>query len=243
MQDIHQKWLKEMGVEDFTANMPYNYFTNEMKKEATVILSPKESKNISRQLADNIDNIDTLRKTVEEFEGCALKKTANKTVFADGVAEAEIMLIGEAPGANEDQEGIPFCGISGKLLDNMMKAIGLSRKENIYITNTIFWRPPGNRKPTEQELQACLPFVEKHIALINPKIVILVGGTAVESLLGPKMSISRIRGKFLEYHNQYLVSPIKIAAIFHPSYLLRQPSQKRLAWQDLLAIKTHLIMA
>lgn len=150
------------------------------------------------------------------------------------------MLIGEAPGANEDMEGIPFCGQSGKLMDEMFAQVDLTRKDNIYITNTIFWRPPGNRKPTPEELQICKPFLEKHIALINPELLVLVGATAVEAILDTKQGITGLRQKFFDYTNTYMNKKVKSTAIFHPSYLLRQPSQKRLTWSDLLFIKNHL---
>jgi DNA polymerase len=173
---------------------------------------------------------------VLNFDGCQLKKTATKTVFSDGNQQADIMFIGEAPGANEDIQGIPFCGDSGKLLDNMLLSIGLNRT-NIYISNSIFWRPPGNRRPTPDEIAICLPFVEKHIALVNPKLLILVGSTAVSAVMNINDPMSKMRNRFFSYNNNYLSKPIDIAAIFHPSYLLRQPSQKKLAWQDLLLIK------
>lgn len=181
--------------------------------------------------------LEELKKQVQNFDGCDLKKTAINTVFGDGVADAKIMLIGEAPGATEDQEGIPFCGDSGKLLDNMMASIGLSRKSNIYITNTIFWRPPANRRPTPEEVEACRPFVEKHIAIIKPKLLILVGSTAVTSLLGDHLQISRIRQEYYSYKNDYLDEPIVTTAIFHPAYLMRQPMQKKTSWHDLLKIR------
>jgi len=151
-------------------------------------------------------------------------------------ADASVMFIGEAPGAEEDAKGIPFCGASGKLMDQIFAHVGLSRDKNIYITNTIFWRPPGNRKPTPEELAMCEPFVEKHIALIRPKLIVLVGGTAVASILGITQGITKIRGKFFDYKNGYLDYSIKAVPIFHPSYLLRSPGQKRYAWIDALQI-------
>jgi DNA polymerase len=179
----------------------------------------------------------SLRSAVMNFDGCALKATATNTVFGDGIETAKIMLIGEAPGATEDAQGIPFCGESGKLLDNMILSIGLSRTKNVYITNTIFWRPPGNRAPTDQEIEACRPFVEKHIALIKPELLILVGSTAVTSLIGKHLQISKIRQEYYQYTNKYLDKAIKTTAVFHPAYLMRQPSQKKAMWYDLLRIK------
>jgi len=194
----------------------------------------------SRLLADNANTLDELKNYVINFKGCDLKKTATNTVFADGINSSEIMLVGEAPGASEDESGIPFCGQSGQLLDNMMHTIGLSRKENIYITNTIFWRPPANRRPTDQEIEICRPFVEKHIALVKPKLLVLVGATALTSLLGNHLQISRIRQEYYQYKNQYLDSSITTTAIFHPAYLLRQPFQKKATWYDLLKIQQFL---
>ncbi len=192
-----------------------------------------------RALADAVTTLDQLKSSLLSFDGCDLKKTATNTVFSDGVATAKIMLIGEAPGASEDATGIPFCGESGKLLDNMISTIGLSRKENVYITNTIFWRPPANRRPTSEEVEICRPFVEKHIALIKPDLLILVGATAVTSLLGD-LQISKIRQEHYQYKNQYLTKPITTTALFHPAYLLRQPFQKKATWFDLLKIQEFL---
>lgn len=190
--------------------------------------------------ADKLDGVTTLedlRSVVMEFDGCALKYGAKNTVFSDGVSSAKIMLIGEAPGASEDEQGIPFCGDSGKLLDAMLKSIGISRNTNCYISNTVFWRPPANRVPTDEEIEICRPFVEKHIALINPTLLILVGSTAVSSLLGKHMKISKIRQEYYLYSNRYMEHPVNTTAIFHPAYLLRQPLQKKATWYDLLRIK------
>lgn len=191
----------------------------------------------SRQLADTVKTLADLEAAVRHFEGCSLKKTAKNTVFADGTPDSDVMLIGEAPGADEDRQGIPFCGASGQLLDLMLRQAGLERSRNFYITNTLFWRPPGNRTPLPDELQICLPFVEKHIALINPKLLILVGNTAAKNLLGENSGVTRLRSKQFHYTNQYIDGNIATRVIFHPSYLLRQPAHKRIAWQDLLDIR------
>lgn len=193
----------------------------------------------ARKLAGKCNTVDELKNAVKSFEGCEIKKTATNTVFSDGNQDAKIMLVGEAPGANEDLKGIPFCGASGMLLDKMLNAINLDRTK-VYISNTVFWRPPGNRKPTNLELDMCRPFVEKHIALVSPQILVLVGGIACYSLLDHTKTISSLRGKFHTYTNQYLPNPITTVAIFHPAYLLRQPMQKRLAWEDLKKIKEYL---
>lgn len=193
----------------------------------------------AKELAAQATTLEALREAVKDFDGLAIKKTATNMVFADGNPKASVMLIGEAPGANEDAEGIPFCGMSGKLLDTMLATIGLSRTENAYITNTIFWRPPGNRRPTPEELMICRPFVEKHIALVNPKLLVLVGGTATAALLNDSLSISRLRGTFHSYKTPFAATEFPVGVLFHPSYLLRSPLQKRLAWQDLQGIRDY----
>jgi len=207
--------------------------------QISLAMTPQHDTLSPRILADKATNLEQLKEALLSFHGCDLKKTAINTVFGDGVATAKIMLIGEAPGASEDATGIPFCGESGKLLDNMISAIGLTRSKNVYITNTIFWRPPANRRPTNEEIEICRPFVEKHIALIQPDLLILVGATAVTSLLG-ELQISKIRQEYYQYQNQYLANPITTTALFHPAYLMRQPFQKKTTWYDLLKIQEFL---
>jgi uracil-DNA glycosylase family 4 len=191
----------------------------------------------ARKAADDAKTIAELRAAVESFDGLSIKKTANKCVFAEGAETAPIMLIGEAPGENEDTQGRPFCGVSGRLLDEIFKHIGHTRAENLYITNSIFWRPPGNRRPTDEEIEMCRPFVEKHIALINPKVLVLVGATATASVLQTKESISTLRKGSQIYKCNYLKKDFTTRCIYHPSYLLRQPSQKKTSWFDALEIK------
>lgn len=198
----------------------------------------------SRQLADEAKTLADLRKAVEGFNGCALKKTANKTVFADGNPQSQVMVIGEAPGADEDREGIPFCGMSGKLLDKVLFSAGLTRKGDekggFYITNTLFWRPPGNRKPTPEELAICEPFLEKHIALVNPKILLLVGATAVQGVLKDSSAMAKLRGGNYTYKNRYMQHDVPVMVTYHPSFLLRAPQNKRLAWEDMLKLQARL---
>ncbi|WP_044195635.1 uracil-DNA glycosylase [Ehrlichia japonica] len=192
----------------------------------------------AQNLAEQCNTIEQLKSAIESFDGCDIKNLATNTVFADGNPKAKVMLIGEAPGANEDLKGIPFCGASGVLLDKMLQAIGFDRT-TVYISNAVFWRPPGNRRPTDFEIAVCKPFVEKHIALIMPKILVLVGSTACYSMLDSKNPISKLRGRFHSYSNQFFQHSITTAIIFHPSYLLRQPMQKRIAWEDLKQIKRY----
>ena len=160
-------------------------------------------------------------------------------VFYDGNPEARIVLIGEAPGADEDRQGLPFVGVSGQLLDRMLASIGLDRTQ-VLIANTVFWRPPGNRSPTTSETAACLPFVERLIELVGPDIVVTLGGAAAKSLLAQTQGVTRLRGRWFEYETPRLSRPIAATVLFHPAYLLRSPAQKRLAWRDLLAIRKRL---
>ncbi len=237
------KWYQKMGVDEIITDIPGQLNKASSSKSAILQETPAEFaytaglSDQARAIADKCTNLVELRLALENFEGLSIKKTATNLVFADGSANADVMAIGEAPGANEDEEGIPFCGMSGKLLDKVLASIDLSREKNLYITNSIFWRPPGNRKPTAEENAVCLPFVEKHIALIKPKLILLVGSTSAAALLNSTETISRLRSKFYQYKNDYLDAPIPVAVIFHPSYLLRQPLQKKTVWFDLLKIQ------
>jgi len=187
-------------------------------------------------LAKAAGTVDDLRRALEEFDGCALKKTATNLVFVDGNPAARIMLVGEGPGAEEDRLGLPFVGPSGKLLDKMMASVGLDRTA-VLISNTVFWRPPGNRTPTPQETAVCMPFVERLIELVEPKILIALGGPAAKLLLAQTSGVGRLRGKWFPYSTPGLSCPIEATALFHPAYLLRSPGQKRDTWKDWRAIK------
>ncbi len=195
--------------------------------------------NKAKKLAKAASNLTELKKAVENFDGCGLKKMATNTVFCDGNPESRIMVIGEAPGNHEDLQGIPFCGDSGKLLDDMFAAINLDRTK-FYITNVIFWRPPGNRRPTEEELAICRPFVERHIQLVDPKIIILVGATSMSAVLGINDPVTGIRGKVIKFDAKFMNKEIDSFVIFHPSYLMRQSGKKRIAWRDMLEIEKFL---
>jgi DNA polymerase len=184
-------------------------------------------------------SIPDLVAAIEAYDGCGLKRTATRTVVYDGSPEARLMLIGEAPGAEEDRQGKPFVGAAGRLLDRMLLAVGLDRA-GVYITNTIFWRPPGNRTPTPEEVGQCLPFVERQIALVAPKVLVFLGASAAKALLGRSEGITRLRGRWLAYQGPGLPAPVDAIATFHPAYLLRQPSHKRESWRDLLAIRARL---
>ncbi len=186
------------------------------------------------------DSLEKLRAEMEAFDQCPLKKTASRLVFADGNPKADVMAIGEAPGAEEDKQGKPFVGMSGQLLDRAFKAIGLERAENLYITNTIPWRPPGNRTPTPAETAMCLPFLYRHIALIQPKVLILVGSVAAKTLLGPQAAVTRLRGKWTDIPFPKGMSSVQAMPVYHPAYLLRSPGNKAKFWQDLLEIQKKL---
>ena len=170
---------------------------------------------------------------VEAFDGCPLKVTATKTVFSDGLAGSSIMLIGEAPGADEDREGKPFVGVSGQLLDRMLASIDLNRTKNVYISNVLPWRPPGNRQPTASELATCLPFIRRHIELASPELIVLIGGTSAKALLDRKEGITRLRGQWFDWTSPSGWGPVPALATYHPAFLLRSPGQKVNAWEHL----------
>ncbi len=201
--------------------------------------STEEALATARELAQAAGTLDELKAALAGFEGCALKQTAMNLVFADGNPEAKVMILGEGPGAEEDRQGLPFVGASGQLLDRMLAAIGLDRS-SVYITNLLFWRPPGNRTPTGTEIAACLPFVERHIELVDPQYLLLVGGISAKTLLGRSQGILKLRGHWAHYQHAGMVRPIPALASLHPAYLLRQPGQKRLAWRDFLALREAL---
>lgn len=252
------QWYIDAGVDEAIDDAPRDYFatmpqpvpaatmpgqpaaqTPAVRGPAPLRHSTLAAAEAARAAADACTTLAQLEAAVQGFDGCALKRTANKTVFADGNPAARVMLIGEAPSSNDDVEGRAFCGPYGELLDKMLAAIGLDRT-SVYLTNSIFWRPPGNRQPSADELSICLPFTEKHIALVQPKILILAGGTATTALLRKDQSISRLRGKFYEYGNGYMPSAVPTLLMYTPAHLIRTPSHKRLAWQDLLMLKTFL---
>jgi uracil-DNA glycosylase len=193
----------------------------------------------ARTLAARADSLEALEAAIADFEGCALKRTATSTVIADGNPAAPVMIIGEAPGADEDRIGRPFVGRAGQLLDRMLAAIGLDRS-GVLITNVIYWRPPGNRTPTADEIAACLPFVLRHIAIVRPKLLAVAGGTAARALLPPGPGITRLRGRWFDLAIPGLDDPVPTLPMFHPSFLLRAPERKREAWHDLLALRARL---
>lgn len=249
----------EWGVDETISEEPINWFSEtdniQIKQNSTTknssntsgkntpvsqspLASQQEHIDMAKEFAANSKNLDELRSAILEFEGCSLKKTASNTVFSDGNVESDIMIIGEAPGGDEDRVGKPFVGEAGQLLDRMFAAINMKREDDFYITNMLPWRPPGNRKPTQAECEICLPFIKRHIELFQPKMIICVGGTSASALLSTKSGITKLRGKWQEYLSSGTTIPI--IPIFHPDYLLRQPQFKKQAWHDLLAIKAKI---
>ena len=201
---------------------------------AALLASPDETVAAAREAAATAGSLDELRVVLEAFAGCALKATASRTVFADGAPGARLMLVGEAPGREEDISGLPFVGRSGQLLDRMLAAIGIDRS-SAYIANVIPWRPPGNRTPTPLETEICLPFIRRQIELARPDVLVALGGAAAQSLFRATDGILKLRGRWLDYE----AGPRRIKAIatLHPAYLLRSPAQKKLAWRDLKAVR------
>ena len=242
-----KKYNTDETKQEFNFNYIYQNLANKYKNDNLKMLEKENIVSIdqiiakARELADNSKTIEELKNAVENFDGYLdIKKLATNTVFGEGNTKADIMIIGEAPGNNEDLEGRPFCGQSGQLLDEMFNSIGIKR-EDLYITNTLFWRPPGNRTPTDDEINICRPFVEKHIALINPKIIVFMGATALKDLINTDLTITKARRKLFDYTNQYLSNKIiKSTPLFHPSYLLRQSSKKKDVWGDLLFLMSTL---
>ncbi|MEP9369019.1 uracil-DNA glycosylase family protein [Xanthobacter sp. VNH20] len=198
---------------------------------------PDMAEMAARDMAHAAATLDDLRAIMEVFDGCPLKRTATRMVFADGNPQARIMFVGEAPGRDEDEQGLPFVGRSGRLLDLMLGAIGLDRT-SAYIANVIPWRPPGNRTPTPQETAICLPFIRRQIQLVDPDILVCLGGPSAQALLAVSEGITKMRGRLVDYDTGTRV--IRALPTFHPAYLLRTPLGKRLVWRDLLAVEALL---
>ncbi|WP_448189145.1 uracil-DNA glycosylase [Azospirillum sp. sgz301742] len=202
-------------------------------------LGASEAGALARARAAEARTLAELEAALRAFDGCPLKRTATNTVFADGDPQAKIMLIGEAPGEDEDRQGKPFVGVSGKLLDRMLEWIGLDRTK-VYITNILPWRPPGNRSPAQAEITACLPFLERHVELVGPDVLVLLGGTSAKTLLDRPEGITRLRGQWFEYNTPGLRKPVPVMPMLHPAYLLRNPISKREAWRDLLTLRQRI---
>jgi uracil-DNA glycosylase len=254
-QEAALRWLVEMGADEAVGAAPLDRFAAppaaapaaavRAAAPAPAIEAPTT---IGRQaataqtaaaIAQAAPTLEALRAALAQFEGCPLKATATNLVFADGNPKARLMLVGEAPGADEDRQGKPFVGVSGQLLDRMLACIGFDRT-SAYITNILPWRPPGNRSPTAAEIAICLPFVERQIELVAPDVLVLLGGTSAKTLLQTADGIVKTRGKWLRYASSSMAQPVDAIATYHPAYLLRSPAQKRDSWRDLLMIKNKL---
>lgn len=230
--------LEDIGIDCLLSNLPLNRYEEHQApsknpvSSPTVVTSNRESSSLSEGLRD-------LKITLANFEGSSLKKTAINMVFSDGNPDAKVMVVGEAPGADEDRQGKPFVGQSGQLLRRILSFIGLTI-DHVYITNVLPYRPPGNRQPTPQEIQMFLPFLQKHIALIKPKCLLLVGGTACKALLEGQDGITKIRGTWIDLVVPGLDHSVKAMATYHPAYLLRSPLRKKDVWKDMLMVKKFL---
>lgn len=261
------RWYLEAGVDETIGEEPINRFVAPPSPPASspatpppasagravddAVLRPPRAQGIVPSLPDDAHvehavalarqatDLAALREALAAFDGCPLKKTATNLVFARGRADARIALIGEAPGAEEDRQGLPFVGPSGRLLDRILASIGVDGSM-AFISNTVFWRPPGNRTPTSSELAACMPFLQRMLELVAPDVLVALGGPAATTLLGRTDSVSKMRGRWFDYQSPGLARPVAATVTFHPAYLLRSPLQKRLAWRDFLAIKQRL---
>jgi DNA polymerase len=260
------RWYLDMGVDELVGETAPNRLA-EKPRPAPVAAEPRQVKAVpteprraapappvsaaaqdAHHLAAAARSIEELEDALRAFEGCPLKATATNLVFHDGNPKARVMFVGEAPGADEDRLGKPFVGVSGRLLDRMIKWIGLDRASGdpasaAYITNQIYWRPPGNRTPTDAEIASCAPFVARHIELASPEILVLVGGSVTKTLLGRTAGITKLRGQWFEFASPALARPVPTMPIFHPAYILRSPIFKREVWRDLLAIRQRLAQA
>jgi DNA polymerase len=243
------RWYAETGVDAVVQETPRNRFLAQSAPPPPAAMAAarpigsNESEHsplaTAVSIAASAASLDELKRRLATFDACPLHKTATNLVFGEGIPQARVVLIGEAPGAEEDRIGRPFVGPSGRLLDQMLASIGLDRS-HVFISNTVFWRPPGNRSPTHSETAMCLPFVERIIELIDPRLLVALGGPAANALLAQKESIGRLRGRWFTFQTPRLPRPLTTIALFHPAYLLRSPAQKRLAWRDLLSIKARL---
>ena len=242
-------WYEAMGADEAIGEAPVDRFApagaprprpaaaNEEPPPPISVSAPAPKAGPGAAEAVKAATLAELEALVARFEGCALKRTAKSLCFARGRDGARVMFIGEAPGRDEDLQGKPFVGRAGQLLDRMLGAIGLG-EDDVYITNTVYWRPPGNRTPTPEEVEACAPFLARQIELNAPQVLVLLGNAAAQSLLGLNEGIMRLRGKWLIYASGD--REIAALATLHPAYLLRNPEAKRLAWRDMLALKERL---
>lgn len=252
-------WLKEMGADELIADTATGFYNFKaamgkaantdvpqntpaeaakappsLREDKVAFLFPEAAPAMAEAIVppslDGVKTLAELRQIVANFDGCAIKKTAKQSVFSDGNPESKIMFIGEAPGAEEDRIGKPFVGPAGQLLDRMLGAINLDRSK-VYISNIVFWRPPGNRNPSPEEMEICMPFVKRHIEIVRPKLLICLGGIATKAMFQRPEGVMKLRGKWLDFNSADATIPTLIT--YHPSFLLRTPSYKKEAWTDL----------
>lgn len=246
------RWYLDAGADEAIGEHPVDRYAIVEERAAKIsstppapsVETPREpslftADDSTAHLAMDCNSLAELRTALESYEGCALRQTCRSTVFADGNPNGRVMLIGEAPGAEEDRQGLPFVGPSGRLLDRMLESIGLNRTA-CYITNVVPWRPPGNRKPDSAEVETCLPFIVRHIELVAPEILVFLGSTPTTALLARHEPINRLRGRWFDYSSARLARPVAALPTYHPAFLLRTPSQKAAAWHDMLAIYKRL---
>ncbi|MGZ0186630.1 MAG: uracil-DNA glycosylase [Alphaproteobacteria bacterium] len=248
------RWQVDAGVDEVVGADSWNRYAEPPKAPKPVAVpaarrpvaatptAPASPVRLAVTELDDVSDLADLKDRLEAFDGGALQRTATNTVFGEGGIGVRIMFVGEAPGAEEDRQGIPFIGPSGILLDRMLAAIGLSRSD-AYIANTLYWRPPGNRTPTPEERNICMPFLMRQIELVGPKVIVPLGGPAAQALLKQASGITRLRGRWFDFESRPdMTGGITLPALptFHPTFLLSQPSQKRQAWQDLKAIRDRL---
>jgi len=230
--------FRENGVDEIIANNSFNRMKTTEKLRKKDLMHENDTINSNNNMdtdeISKISSIEQLKSYMADFKGCELYKSSTNMVFSDGNPQSKIMLIGEAPGHDEDIQGKPFVGRSGKLLDKMLEAIELNR-EKVYIANIIPWRPPSNRRPTDEEIEICLPFIKRHIELIKPKVLMLLGSTATFALLKNTEGITKVRGKWVDLNLKNVSVPT--LPTFHPAFLLRQPAQKKHVWEDLKSLK------
>ena len=224
--------IKKVNTKTIKLIKFYNYINYNLIYNNEAINRYK--KNTFEISGDKAEKLEKLKKSISDIKNCELKKSANNIVFADGNPKSKIMLIGEGPGSNEDQEGLPFVGRAGALLDKMLASIDLDRKK-VYITNVVNYRPPNNRRPTQEEITRYLPYLKEHIEIINPKILVLLGSTALNALVGSEVVISKARGQWIE--KQFGKCKTSLIITFHPAFLMRQPAQKKMSWIDLKMIR------
>ncbi|MBC7908559.1 MAG: uracil-DNA glycosylase [Rhodospirillaceae bacterium] len=245
------RWYMDSGVDETIGETPQDRFALSAKPAVRAVAPPvsaaaaavplvvHHAPQTATHVAGECRTLEELRLAMEGFDGLALKRTAMSTVFADGNPDAAVMIIGEAPGQDEDRQGRPFLGASGKLLDRMLASIGLDR-DSAYLTYAVPWRPVESPKPSHDDVSLCLPFIIRHIELADPQLLILLGGASASALLARHEPISRLRGQFFDYSSPGLPRPIPALATFHPAYLLSTPAAKRDAWRHLLQVKTRL---